>query len=49
MQFLNNGTYQEFCAMPLAMKFENKIYFKRGFNSDTRTVSYATDRVASKA
>lgn len=38
--FHNGGTFEEFKSMPNALKYEGRIYVKKGWNSDLSTVHY---------
>ena len=38
--FHNGGTFEEFKAMPNALRYENRTYIKAGWNSDLSTVHY---------
>lgn len=38
--FHNDGTFEEYKAMPNGLLYEGRKYGKRGWNSDTRTVHY---------
>ena len=40
LMFCNEGTFQAFKAMPNGLMYEGRLYGKRGWNSDTRTVHY---------
>jgi len=40
LTFRNGGTFAEFKAMPLVVRFSNRDYVKVGWNSDTFTVNY---------
>lgn len=40
LMFYNGGTFEEFRQMPNALKYQNKTYVKKGWNSDTFTVHY---------
>jgi hypothetical protein len=39
--FHNGGTFEEFKALPNALKYEGRVYVKKGWNSDLNTVHYA--------
>jgi hypothetical protein len=40
LMFHNDGTFEEYKAMPNGLLYEGRKYGKRGWNSDTRTVHY---------
>ena len=46
LTFANEGTFAAFKSMPNALRYEDKVYIKKGWNSDTHFVHYAEGEAA---